>query len=64
VLAILNHGGGGGGTVEYGGDGGIRRILFLIRWITLRSAFVSSSSSPRGDEIKGLVSGPLFPSFL
>lgn len=75
VLAMLNHGGGGGGTVEDGGDGNevgggvgegsIRRIIFLIKWIILcGETFMSSSSSPRGGEIKGLFSGPLFPSFL
>jgi len=72
VLAILNC---GGGTAEYGGDGGeagrgvgggrIRRILCLIKWITFRGeTFMSSSSSPHGGEIKGLSCGPLFPSFL
>jgi len=75
ALAILNHGGGGGGTGEDGGDGGevgggvggggIHRILFLIRRIALHSeTFTSSSSSPRRDEIKGLVFGPLFPLLL
>jgi len=75
VLSILNCCGGGGGTSEDGGDGGevgdcvggvgIHRILFLIRWTALHSVtFVSSSSSPHGDEIKGLVSSPLFPLFL
>ena len=73
--AILNRGGGGGGMGEDGGDGGevggsvgeggILEILCLIRWITLHGeTFVSSSSSPCRDEIKGLVSGPLLPSFL
>jgi len=75
VLSILNRGGGGGGMDEDGGDGGeagygvggggIQRILCLIRWIALRGeTFMSSSSSPRGGEIRGLFSGPLFPSFL
>jgi len=72
VLAILYHGGGMG---EDGGDvgedrggvdgGGIHRCLCLIRWIALcGETFASSSYSPRGDEIKGLFSSPLFPSFL
>jgi len=75
VLAILNCGCGGGGTGEDGGDGGeaggsvggggIYGILCLIRWITLHGeTFARSSSSPHKGEIKGLVFGPLFPSFL
>lgn len=73
-LATLTHGSGGGGTGEGGGEegeaggglGGVGTygILFLIIWIALRGeTFASSSSSPPGGEIKGLVSGPLFPSF-
>jgi len=72
VLAILTHGGGEGGTSEDGGEGGeaggtmggggIRRILFLTKWIAHhRETFPSSSSSLHGGEIKGLVSSPLFP---
>ena len=75
MLSTLNRGDGGGGTGEDGGDGGeaggsvggggICRILCLIRWITLRGeTFASSSSSPHGEEIKGLFSGLLFPSLL
>ena len=75
LLAILNRDGGGGGTGEDGGDGneasggvgggGIRGIICLIRWIALHGeTFASSSSSPRGGEIKGIISGTLLPSFL
>lgn len=75
ALAILTRGGGGGGTGEDGGEGGenvgyvgrggMRGILCLIKWITLcGETFMSSSSSPRGGEIKGLFFGPLLPSFL
>ena len=75
MLAILTCSGSVGGTGEDGGEGdeagggvgggGIRRILCLIRWIALRGeTFVSSSSPLRGDKIKGLFLGPLFPSFL
>lgn len=75
MLAILSHDGGRGGMGEDGGDGGeagggvgggaMHRILYLIKWIALRSeTFTSSSSSPREGEIKGLFSSPLLPSFL
>ena len=75
MLAILNRSVGEVGTGEDGGDGGeaydgvggggIHRILCLIRQIALwYESFVSSSSSPCGGEIKGLVSSTLFPSFL
>lgn len=67
ALAILNCGGGRGGVDGDGGDngetgggvggGGMRRIHFLIRVITLlRETFASSCSLSRKGEIKGLVS--------
>ena len=75
MLVILNCCGGGGGMGEDGDDGGevggsvggdgICGILCLIRLIAFHGeTFASSSSSPRGGEIKGLFSGPLLPSFL
>lgn len=75
VLAMLNHGGGGGGMGEDGGDGGevggsvggggMCRILYLIKWITLhRESFTSSSSFPHVGEIEWIFSGSLFPLFL
>lgn len=75
MLAILTHGGGRGGMGEDGGEGGeagggvggggIHGIICLIICNALHSeTFASSSLSPHRGEIKGLVSGPLFPSFL
>jgi len=75
ALAILNRGGGGGGMSEDGGKGsevgggvgggGMCGILCLIKLIALHGeTFTSSSSSPRGGEIKGIFSGPLLPLFL
>jgi len=75
MLSILNRSSGGGGTGEDGGDGGeaggvvggggMRKILFSIKWISLCGEnFTSSSSPPHGGEINGLFSGPLVPSFL
>ena len=75
MLTMLKCGGGRGGMGEDGGDGGetgggvgeggMRGILYLIKWIVLHGeTFTSSSSSPREGEIKGLVSSPAFPSFL
>jgi len=63
-LAILTCDGGtdedGGEDGEAGGGaggGGMHGILYLIKLISLLGeAFASSSSSPRGGEIKGLVS--------
>lgn len=74
-LAILKRGGGGGYTSEDGGEGGeagggvggggMREILCLIKLIALLGeTFLSSSSSPHGGEIKGLVSSFALPSFL
>ena len=58
----------GGDGDETGGGvdgGGMRRIICLIKWITLHEeTFASSSSSPCRGEIKGLFFGPLLPSFL
>ena len=75
MLAISTHGGGEGGTGEDGGEGGgaggglgggvMCGILYLIKLITLHGdTFASSFSSPRGGEIKGLVSSSTLPSFL
>ena len=75
MLVILTRSGGRGGTSEDGGEGneaggsvgggGMHRIFCLIRWIALcGETFASSSLSPHGDEIKGLLFGPLLPSFL
>lgn len=75
VLAILTYGGGGGGMDEDGGEddetgsgvggGGMRKILCLIKLIALLGeTFTSSSFSPRGGQIKGLVSSSAPPSFL
>jgi len=51
----------GGGV----GGGGMRGILCLIKLIKLLSeTFTSSSSPPRGGEIKGLVPISILPSFL
>ena len=71
----MTRDGDGGGTGEDGGEGseagggvggdGMLRILCLIKWITIHGeTFMTSSSSPHGDEIKGLFSGPLLPLFL
>ena len=47
------------------GGGGMRRIHYLIKLISLLGeTFASSSSSLRGGEIKGLYFTPFFPSFL
>jgi len=47
------------------GGGGMRGILWLIKLMALLGeTFASSSSSPRGGEIKGLVSSSALPSFL
>ena len=44
------------------GGGGIHGILYLIKLITLLGeTFMSSSSSPREGEIKGLVSSSTLP---
>ena len=75
MLPILTRSGSRGGTGEEGGEmsetsggvggGGMCRIIFLIKFITLRrETFASSSSSPHGGEIKGLFSSPLLLSFL
>lgn len=66
ALAILTRGGGRGGMGEDGGEdsetgggvvgGGLCGILCLIKLIILLvEIFTSSSSSPHGGEIKGLV---------
>lgn len=75
VLAVLTHGGGGSGTGKNGGEdgevgggmggGGMRGILCLIKLISLLGeTFMSSSSSPRGGEIKGLFSSYALRLFL
>lgn len=71
TLAILLRGGDGGGMGEVGdedgemGGGDMHGILYLIMSITLLGkTFANSSSLPRGDEIKGLVSSSVLPSFL
>ena len=75
ALAILTRGGGRGGTSkdegegsEAGGgvgEGGMRGILCLIKLMAnLGETFASTSSSPHGGEIKGLVSSSALPSFL
>ncbi len=75
MLVILNRSGGRGGMGEDGGEdsetgdgvggGGMHIILCLIKLITLLGeTFASSSSSPRGSEIKGLVSSSALPSFM
>ena len=47
------------------GAGGMHGILCFIKLIALLGdIFASSSSSPRGGEIKGLVSSSALPSFL
>jgi len=75
IFSILNCGGGGGGTGDVGGEGGevgggvgrggIRMNPCLINWIEIHGeTFSIPSSSPCKCEIKGLYSGPFFPSFL
>jgi len=75
AFAILTHSCWGGGTGEDGGEsgeigggvggGGMRKILYLIKLISLhRNTFASSSSPPLGGKIKGLFFGPLLPFFL
>lgn len=75
TLAILLRGGGGGGMGKDRGEddktgggvggGGMLGILCLIKLIAiLGEAFVSSSSPPRGGEIKGLITSSLLPLFL
>jgi len=74
LTTLLRDGGGGGmgeDGDEYGktggglGAGGMHKILYFIRLITLLGkTFASSASSPRGGEIKGLVSSSMLPSFL
>lgn len=71
VLSILTHGcmgeysGEDGETSDSVGGGGMREILCLIKLITLLGeTFASSSLSPHGGEIKGLVSSSALPSLL
>lgn len=75
MLTILLHSGGGGCMGEDGGEdsgtgsgvggGSMHEILYLIRLIALLGETFASSSLPaRRDEIKGLVSSSLLPSFL
>ena len=75
ALAILTRDGGGVGTGEDGGEGseasggvgggGMCGIFYLIKLIALLGeTFASSSSSPRGGEIKGLISSSALSSFL
>lgn len=74
ALAILNCGGGGGSVGEDGGEdgktgggvggSGMRRIRCHMKWITLLGeTFASYSLLSRIDEIKGLVSNFVLPSF-
>ena len=44
------------------GGGGMRIILYLIKWMKLHGE--TFAISPRRGEIKGLFFGPLLPSFL
>lgn len=48
----------------------VKAVKLVVVWVgvvfgeSFGETFASSSSSPRGGEIKGLFSGPLLPSFL